>query len=114
MKYNIFADLAAVNMTPVVTRKLLAYEEGEHGYTVNLMSAKAEAQAPAHSHPHLQVVYVLSGGGDFQCGEEIQTVKPGDVIQIDADVPHTFASFAEDTVWLEFFAPAREDYSPYK
>lgn len=112
MDYNKFAELPAAHMTPVVTRKLLAYAAGEHGYTVNLMQAKAEAQAPAHSHPHLQVVYVLSGGGDFQCGDEVQTVKPGDVIQIGANVPHTFASFSEDTTWLEFFTPNREDYAP--
>lgn len=114
MQYNIFANLPAVNMTPVVTRRLLAYQTGEGGYTLNLMSARADATAPAHSHPHRQVVYILTGSGDFQCGDEIQTVHPGDVIQIDPDVPHTFASFAEDTTWLEFFTPEREDYAPEK
>lgn len=115
MKYNPFASLPAVNMTPVITRKLLAYQPGESeaaGYTVNLMQAKAGAAAPPHSHPHLQVVYMLSGRGDFLCGEETQTLRPGDVIQIDANVPHTFATIDEDSSWLEFFTPEREDYKP--
>ena len=115
MKYNMFQNVPAVNMTPEVQRKLLAYQPtagDDKGYTINFMQAKAGAAAPPHSHPHLQVVYILSGGGDFLCGEETQTVKPGDVIQIDANVPHTFAVIPEDTTWLEFFTPEREDYNP--
>ncbi|MCI9044892.1 MAG: cupin domain-containing protein [Peptococcaceae bacterium] len=112
MQYNIFQNLPAQAMTPEVSRKLLAYQEGEGGYTVNLMQAKAGAQAPAHSHPHQQVVYIISGRGDFLCGQETQTLTAGDVVQIAADVPHTFVSVAEDAVWLEFFTPAREDYRP--
>lgn len=112
MKFNPFASVPEVNMTPVVTRKLLAYQSGENGYTLNLMSARAGASAPPHSHPHLQLVYVISGKGDFFCDGEVKTVGAGDVIQIDANLPHTFNSFAEDTVWLEFFTPEREDYKP--
>jgi quercetin dioxygenase-like cupin family protein len=112
MNLNPYAALAEVNMTPVVTRKLLAYQEGENGYTINLLKAKAGAVAPLHSHPHLQVVYVLSGKGDFRVGDEVQTITAGDVIQIDANVPHTFDSVAEDTEWMEFFTPNREDYKP--
>lgn len=112
MKYNMFQNLAAQAMTPQVSRKLLAYQEGEGGYTLNLMQATAGAKAPAHSHPHQQVVYIISGKGDFLCGEEVQTLSAGDVVQIEANVPHTFVSVAEDAVWLEFFTPAREDYKP--
>ena len=35
MQYNIFQNLPAQAMTPEVSRKLLAYQEGEGGYTVN-------------------------------------------------------------------------------
>ena len=112
MKLNAFAKLPEVFMTPIISRKLLAFQEGENSYTLNLMQAKAGATAPAHNHPHRQIVYVLSGRGDFQCGEEIREMKAGDVLEIDPHVPHTFASFAEDTQWLEFFVPFREDYRP--
>lgn len=112
VNYNPYHHLPKINMTPIVTRQLLAYQDGAHGYTINRMEAKAGASAPAHSHPHLQCVYVLSGKGEFLCGEEMQTLVAGDVVQIDANVPHTFNSFQEDTVWLEFFTPEREDYKP--
>ena len=59
MQYNIFQNLPAQAMTPEVSRKLLAYQEGEGGYTVNLMQAKAGAQAPAHSHPHQHTLPVF-------------------------------------------------------
>lgn len=112
MKYNPFQHLPAVHMTPTVTRKLLAYEDSEGGYTINYMQAAAGTQAPPHSHPHRQVVYMLSGKGVFRCGEELQALTSGDVIQIDPDVPHTFDSISEDAAWLEFFTPQREDYRP--
>jgi quercetin dioxygenase-like cupin family protein len=112
MKLNPYAARPAVNMTPEVARKLLAYQEGENGYTINLMQAKAGAAAPPHSHPHLQVVYMLSGKGDFRCGDEVSTITAGDLIQIDSNVPHTFDAVYEDAQWLEFFTPNREDYKP--
>ena len=112
IKWNAYAGLPEVWMTPVISRKLLAFQDGENGFTLNLMQGKAGATAPPHSHPHRQVVYILSGRGDFQCGDEIREMKAGDVLEIDPQVPHTFASLAEDTQWLEFFVPFREDYRP--
>ena len=112
MKYNLFKDQPAASMAPTVTRRLLAYQAGENGYTINLMKAAAGTKAPAHSHPHLQVVYMLSGRGVFRCGDELQEITAGDTIQIDSGVPHTFDSISEDSTWLEFFTPERQDYAP--
>lgn len=112
MKYNPFKTQPTVHMTPTVTRNLLAYQAGENGYTLNLMKAAAGTKAPLHSHPHLQVVYVLSGRGVFRCGDDLQELTAGDTVQIDSGVPHTFDSISEDATWLEFFTPEREDYAP--
>ncbi|MCQ2437546.1 MAG: cupin domain-containing protein [Clostridia bacterium] len=112
MKINACIDFPAVAMGPTVSRKLLAYEQGENGYTINLMSAKAGAGAPPHAHPHLQAVYIISGEGTFRVGDETKVIKAGDMVQIDGNVPHTFDDFAQDTTWLEFFTPVREDYIP--
>lgn len=112
MKTNLFKDYPTFHMGPTVTRRLVACEQGENGYTINYMSAKAGNGAPLHSHPHLQVVYVLSGEGVFHVGDETMTIRTGDVVQIDSNVPHTFDSFATDMVWLEFFTPVREDFLP--
>jgi quercetin dioxygenase-like cupin family protein len=55
---------------------------------------------------------MLSGKGDFRCGDEVSTITAGDLIQIDSNVPHTFDAVYEDAQWLEFFTPNREDYKP--
>ena len=114
MELNRFENLPEFKMSENVSRKLLAYCSGEFGYTVNLMKAAAGNGAPPHSHRHLQVVYVIEGEGEFNTGSENKVIKAGDVVEIGANVPHTFNSFAKDTVWLEFFTPEREDFSPNK
>lgn len=114
MKKNMFHDLPEISMGGQVTRKLLAYQQGENGYTVNCLKAKAGEGAPLHSHPHLQVVYMLEGEGVFHVGDETTTMKAGDVVQVDSNVPHTFDSFTKDSIWLEFFTPEREDFMPGK
>lgn len=112
MKLNLFKELPLYPMGPAVKRELIAYQEGENGYTVNRLIAPAGAGAPLHSHPHLQFNYMISGCGEFQVGDETVTLKAGDTLQIDSNVPHTFNSFSEPTEWLEFFTPVREDFKP--
>ena len=112
MKYNSFKHLDDYVMGPTIKRELLGYQEGENGYTVNRLYAPKGPGAAPHSHPHLQFIYMLKGKGDFLVGDEVVTVNPGDTIQIDSNVPHTFVSFAEDSEWLEFFTPEREDFKP--
>ena len=112
MKLNLCKDVPPAAMGEKVERRLLAYEKGENGYTVNLMTAQAGAQAPPHSHPHRQVVYMIEGSGIFLSGEEEIRIQAGDVVQIDPDVPHTFTLVETDARWLEFFTPVREDFLP--
>lgn len=47
MKLNPCKNVPAAQMGPAVTRQLLAYCEGENGYTVNYMTGKKGAAAPA-------------------------------------------------------------------
>ena len=112
MKLNPYQHLPEYPMAPTAHRRLLAYQAGENGYTLNFMFAAKGTKAPPHSHPHLQVVYVLSGSGIFRCGEETAPMKAGDVLQIDGGVPHTWEEVFEDIESLEFFTPEREDFAP--
>ena len=112
MKVNPYQDLPAVFGPPGISRRLLAYQAGDNGYTVTDMHAEKGTPTTPHSHPHLQVVYVLSGRGTIRCGEETFTLTAGDILQIPSNVPHEWPDFAEDTHWLEFFTPEREDFKP--
>ena len=94
---------------PGVTRRVLAYNKG-------LMCVENTFEKGAvgalHSHPHTQVDYLLEGEIDMQVGNEVRRMHAGDIVQVPGNVPHAFCRVYQDTRWLEFFTPAREDILP--
>ncbi len=112
MILNHYKNLDKYNMGPLIIRNLLAFDDGENGYTLNKFFAKKGADGPMHSHPHKQIVYVLEGSGLFSADGQDFDVKAGDVVEIGPNEQHTFLAFYEDTKWLEFFTPQREDFRP--
>ena len=66
---------------------------------------------PRHSHPHEQTGYVISGRMLFNIGNEQFEAEPGDSWNIPSNVDHD-VEVLEDTVVIEVFSPAREDYLP--
>lgn len=112
MIFNHYKNLDEYKMGPMVIRNLLAFDDGKQGYTLNKLSAKKGADGPMHSHPHKQVMYVLIGSGLFSADGKEFDVKAGDVVEIGPNELHTFLTFYEDTQWLEFFTPQREDFRP--
>lgn len=112
MKLNPLSAYPPIQMSPNCSMERLCYDDTGKTYTLNRLTGKAGPGAPLHSHPHRQIDYIVSGKGEFQVGDEKITVTAGDTIQIEPDVPHTFTRFDEDTVFLEFFTPVREDFIP--
>lgn len=90
-------------------RKLLCSDKN---YMFVLMECKAGTAQPPHSHPHTQVDYLLEGEIDMQVGDEVRRMHAGDIVQVPGNVPHAFCRVYQDTRWLEFFTPAREDILP--
>ena len=66
---------------------------------------------PRHSHPHEQTGYVISGRMLFTIADERFDAGPGDSWNIPGNVAHD-VEVLEDTVVIEVFSPAREDYLP--
>lgn len=66
---------------------------------------------PKHRHPHEQTGYVISGRLIFTIGDERFKAEPGDSWNIPGNVEHS-VKVLEDTVVIEVFSPAREDYLP--
>ena len=88
-------------------REIVADDED---YTVTKMFLpKGRGPAP-HHHPHKQVVVILEGSGVMLLGDEQVEFSAGSVIPVPPEVPHTMLYTAEDTRWLEFFPPGREDW----
>lgn len=48
----------------------------------------------------------------MQVGNEVRRMHAGDIVQVPGNVPHAFCRVYQDTRWLEFFTPAREDILP--
>lgn len=79
----------------------------------NMLSAIVELEAnailPAHHHPHEQISYILEGELEFDLDGETQTVRPGDVVVIHSNVPHTVKVGSSHARVLDTFSPIRED-----
>ena len=95
---------------PIVdaVREILADDED---YTVTKMFLPRSSRGPApHHHPHKQVLIFLAGSGVMLLGDEQVDYSAGSVIPVPPDKPHTILYTAEDSRWLEFFTPGREDW----
>ena len=79
-------------------------------YTLTRMSASACRGPAPHSHPHKQLVYVLRGSGAMLVGDALIEVRAGSVVAVPPNVPHIMHHVTEDTEWLEYFTPGREDW----
>jgi quercetin dioxygenase-like cupin family protein len=65
---------------------------------------------PMHTHPHIQAGTVLEGGGEFQVGKEVWTLRAGSAYSVPSNVPHSLrADPVRPTVILDVFAPRREE-----
>ena len=63
----------------------------------------------AHQHPHEQLVYVIRGRLQFEANGAKFDVVEGDNFIVASNVEH-WATALEDSVVLDVFTPAREDY----
>jgi len=70
-----------------------------------------DSALPLHSHPYEQTGYLVKGHILLTLGDTEHDTYPGDSWCIPSDVIHG-AKVIEDSVAIEIFSPAREDYIP--
>jgi len=91
---------------PGLKRRVLAYND-------KLFVAEHEMKkgwvGTVHSHPHDQVVYMVRGHLTVTCQGRTFDVRPGDTFAVRGGVEHG-ASAVEDSLVVDVFTPAREDY----
>src|SRR6202041_1814724 len=101
-----FELLDTDKMNPLITRQML---NGDDATFARLVLLKG-AIVPRHFHRSEQYTMVLSGALKFIFDDGSDTtVRPGEVLMIPANVPHS-AEAVEDTVDFDFFSPRREDW----
>ena len=91
---------------PGLQRQILAH-------TPSMMLVRHEMcqgwRGAAHQHPHEQLVYVIRGRLQFEANGAKFDVVEGDNFIVASNVEH-WATALEDSVVLDVFTPAREDY----
>jgi len=61
---------------------------------------------PQQPHTRDEVYFVVSGSGEYVCGDSRQDFGPSDLLFAAAGVAHRFESFTEDlVVWVLFYRP---------
>lgn len=61
---------------------------------------------PQQPHTRDEVYFVVSGSGDYVCGDTRQPFGPTDLLFAAAGVAHRFENFTEDlVVWVLFYGP---------
>ena len=78
--------------------------------TLSFITLGANQTFPVHSHPHEEMIIVLKGKLDTIFGDKKYRMGEGDVMPVEADVPHGVQILDNECVLLEIFAPAREEY----
>jgi quercetin dioxygenase-like cupin family protein len=89
-----------------ITRRILA-----HCPEVMLTEHMLEKGAilPEHEHPHVQLVYLVSGELLVEMDGQQFTLREGDSLSIPSHISHK-ASALVKSVALDIFAPRRDDY----
>lgn len=93
------------SMGPLLKRQ---YFHGNQSTFVK-WNAKAGAKVPLHKHPNEQITWIISGQATVYSAGKEYSMKAGDIMLFPANVPHEF-HFSKDTIDIDFFAPARQDW----
>jgi quercetin dioxygenase-like cupin family protein len=77
--------------------------------TIARVELKQNCVVPEHSHVNEQITIIESGALKFSIDGGEQIMRAGDVMVIPPYLPHGVVAL-EDTVAMDVFAPAREDW----
>jgi quercetin dioxygenase-like cupin family protein len=99
----------ATQIRPGVERRL--------AYTPNLMmtvmdfyDGPTSMPDPLHAHPHEQITYVVEGEIVFVIGDESVHLKPGDMVTIPSEAPHSIQLLSAHVRLIDCFTPVRQDF----
>lgn len=77
--------------------------------TLALFEIDEGSLLPEHSHHNEQTSQVLAGAFELTVDGEAKICRPGDVVVIPSDVPHSGRAITDCQI-LDIFIPVREDY----
>ncbi|MBI2956563.1 MAG: cupin domain-containing protein [Acidobacteria bacterium] len=92
-------------LSPSVARQVVWGRQS----TLSRVALAKGAYISRHQHVSEQITYLLRGAMRMSIAGEEVYLQAGDLLVIPSDLEHE-AWILEDTVVLDFFAPAREDW----
>ena len=89
---------------------------GYHGKMVHadkmswaFWDVEKNAVVPEHHHPHEQIMHVVEGSFEFTLDGNTEVYKPGDVVIIPSNTPHSGKALTACKL-MDVFSPVREEY----
>lgn len=98
-------DISEKELVPGFNARLLHTEN----MTVAHVTVTKGSSLPEHQHAHEQVTNVIQGELEMTVGGETMVCRPGTVVNIPSNVPHS-ARALTDCYLIDVFQPVREDY----
>jgi len=92
-------------LNPRVGRRAIFSEH----MTIARLDLRKDATVPEHHHVHEQISIVEKGALKFFIHGGEQIVRAGEILTIPPNVPHS-VEVLEDSVVLDVFSPARDDW----
>ncbi len=89
-----------------LSRQVISGEKG----TLAMLTAMAGGTAARHYHASEEYSWVISGTLKFIFDDREVVASAGEIVVISPNVPHTVVAMEDNTVFVDFFAPVREDW----
>jgi quercetin dioxygenase-like cupin family protein len=93
-------------ISPLVQRQYLSGSQS----TMVKWTVKAGGVFPLHHHANEQITWIVSGRCEVYSQGRLFQASAGTILVIPPNVPHEFHC-PEDTIDIDFFAPARQDWA---
>lgn len=75
--------------------------------SLNFVTFPPNSGFPTHVHPEEQISIVREGEMEFTVGDQTKMVRPGDVVYMPPNVPHSGQTLETSCRLIDIFAPAR-------
>ena len=77
---------------------------------LSLVKMEHMVEVPRHTHPQEQSGMIVEGEIEMGVGEEIKTLKAGDIYIIPGGMEHYAKTYSSPALILDIFSPIRSDY----
>ncbi|MEY8339199.1 cupin domain-containing protein [Lachnospiraceae bacterium 62-35] len=100
-------DIKVTNMPDGVVRRMLGF--GDKIMACEMTFPKGAYVEPHCHDSHQQMVYVLRGKFELQCGDEKRVMSPGDLCYCAYNEIHATLSLEDGSTILDVHTPLRKD-----